>query len=203
MSTTATVMPPPGGPTWIPSALYRLTVDEYQAMVAAGAFRGRQRLNLVNGLLVERMTQNPPHVIATDQCHDQLVRVLPPGWHVRSAHPVVLPGQASAPEPDQCVVRGTKKDYLKGHPGPADIALVAEVADSSLTDDRAYAVNVYGPAGIPVYWIVNLIDRQVEVYTHPQADGYGSRAVFGPGQTVPVEIDGRQVGAIAVDDLLP
>ena len=83
------------------------------------------------------------------------------------------------------------------------MALVVEVADSSLADDRKLATEVYGPAGIPVYWIVNLVDRQVEVYTGPGPGGYASCTVFMAGAAIPVEIGGQQLGEIAVDDILP
>ena len=91
----------------------------------------------------------------------------------------------SKPEPDRCVVRGTVRDYEERTPEPADIALVVEIADSSLAEDRKLAAEVYGPAGIPVYWIVNLVDRQVEVYTDPGPGGYGSTAIFREGQSSP------------------
>jgi Uma2 family endonuclease len=161
----------------MPSPLYRMSVEEYEAMVASGAFQGRRRLHLINGLLVEKMTQNPPHAIAFILCGDQLDRVTPIGWHVRSAQPIRLSGQDSEPEPDHCIVRGAVRDYLAGHPGPADIALVVEISDTSLAADRDYAARLYGPAGIPVCWIVNLIDRVVEVYTRPGPGGYASRRV--------------------------
>ena len=149
------------------------------------------------------MTHNPPHAIADDLCGRELDRVIPPGWHVRPAKPIRLPGQDSEPEPDRCVVRGTIDDYDERHPGPDDIALVVEVADSSLAEDRDYAANLYGPAGIPVCWIVNVRGRRVEVYTGPGPRGYGPPEIFAEGQSVPVVIDGREVGRIAVTDLLP
>ena len=77
------------------------------------------------------------------------------------------------------------------------------MADSSLADDRQYAERLYVPAGIPACWIVNLVDRRVEVYTGPGPAGYASRADYGPGQAVPQSIEGRPVGLIAVHDLLP
>ena len=83
-----------------------------------------------------------------------------------------------------------------------DVALVVEIAQSSLSADREM-IRVYGPAGIPVYWIVNLVDRQVEVYSGPQPDGYGKRDIYRSGEDVPVVVDGIIVGRIAVDDLLP
>ena len=76
------------------------------------------------------------------------------------------------------------------------------MSDSSLADDRAM-VRIYGPAGLPIYWIVNLVDRQVEVYSGPQPDGYATRDVYRPGNYVPFVLDGTIVGQIAVDDILP
>ncbi len=79
---------------------------------------------------------------------------MPPGWHLRTAKPIRLIGQDSKPEPDRCIVRGEIRDYVRD-PGPGDIALIAEIADSSLADDRKLATEVYGPAGYP-----GLLDRQ-------------------------------------------
>jgi Uma2 family endonuclease len=99
-------------------------------------------------------------------------------------------------------VRGGIRDYLRRHPEPADIALFAEVSDSSLRQDRKLA-KVYAATGIPVYWIVNLVHCQVEVYTDPGPGGYGSRRIFKPGRHVPVVIAGVEVGRIRVADILP
>ena len=173
-------------PGWIPSRLYRMTVHEYEAMVASGALKSRNRFHLINGYLVAKMTQNPPHRVADELCGAQLSRILPADrWHVAGAKPVRFPGRASEPEPDRCVVRGTIRDYEDHHPGPGEIALIVEIADSSLADDRKLATEVYGPAEYPVYWIVNLDHRQVEVYTYPGPEGYGSTEVFTEGQSVP------------------
>jgi Uma2 family endonuclease len=190
-------------PAWIPSPLYRMTVEEYEAMVASGAFRGRNRFHLINGYLVEKMTQNPPHTMVDMRCGVELDRVIPPGWHVRPANPIRLPAQASEPEPDRCVVRGTIEDYAERDPGPGEIALIVEVADSSLAADRKLAAEVYGPAGIPVCWTVDVRGRRVEVYAGPGPHGYGPPEFFAEGQSVPVVIDGREAGRIAVADILP
>ena len=99
------------------------------------------------------------------------------------------------------LARGTVDDYVGGHPGPADVALVVEVADTTLAKDRRRK-RTYGPAGIPVYWIVNLRDRKVEVYTSPGPDGYASRTDYSPAMNVPLVINGATVGEIAVTDIL-
>ena len=169
-----------------------------------GAFSKNDRFHLINGYLVAKMTQNPPHWVADELCGAELARIIPADRYlIPAAKPIRLPGRASEPEPDRCVVRGTIRDYEDRHPGPDDIALVVEVADSSLAVDRQMATEVYGPAGVPVYWIINLVHRQVEVYTDPGPEGYRSCAAFAEGQSVPVVIDGQPLGRVAVADLLP
>jgi Uma2 family endonuclease len=189
-------------PGWIPSPLYRLTLEQYEAMVASGVFRGRERFHLINGYLVAKMTQNDPHATADELCGDALGRIIPAGWHVRAAKPIRIPSQASKPEPDRCVVRGSIRDYARRSPEPADIALVAEVADSSLGEDRKQAL-LYARAGIPAYWIINLADRQVEVYTDPSPAGYQVRQDDHEGDSIALTIGGCQPETIAVIDLLP
>ena len=101
------------------------------------------------------------------------------------------------------MVRGTRDDYLERHPEPEDVALLVEVADSSLDRDQGQKLLAYAKGAYPVYWIVNLVDRQVEVYSDPTPDGYQSRVDFKPGQDFPVIIEGVEVGRIRVDDILP
>src|SRR5579883_1994894 len=116
------------------------------------------------------------------------------------SHP--MPGRDSEPAPDRCVVRGKIADYER-HPGPGDIALVVEIADASLADDHQLALEVYGPAGIRVCWIVDVNARRVEVSTRRGPEGYGPPELFVEGPSVPVVIRGRVVGRIAVKDILP
>ena len=113
----------------------------------------------------------------------------------------------SEPEPDVAVARGDETTYDTRHPGPGDLGLVVEVAYSSLTLDRVHLARIYARAGIVEYWIVNLIDRQVEVYTQPSgptaAPTYGHRHDYGPGDSVPLVLDGVAVGQVAVSEVLP
>ncbi len=201
-TTTPSELTTEADPGWIPSPLYRMTLDEYEAMVTSGVFRGRERFHLINGYLVAKMTQNDPHATADELCGDALGRIIPAGWHVRAAKPIRIPSQASKPEPDRCVVRGSIRDYARRSPEPADIALVAEVSDSSLGEDRKQAL-LYARAGIPVYWIVNLVDRQVEVYTDPSPAGYQARQDYHAGESIALAIEGCRPETIAVNDILP
>jgi len=196
---------PPLPPNWIPKRLGRLTVDQYEALVDSDVFTKHDNFVLINGYLVTKVTKKPPHVIAGELLRDELIGLLPrTHWRVMVEAPVRIPDY-NEPEPDVSLARGKAKDYANRHPGPADLALVAEVAKSSLSEDRLMA-NIYGPAGIPVYWIVNLEARQVEVYTllkRRGAPGYGKPRIFKTGQSVPVVVEGKEIGRIAVVDILP
>jgi Uma2 family endonuclease len=196
---------PPQVPTTPPEVfpgLYRLTVAQYDRMVQDGTIGANERVELIEGLLVTKMGKNPPHVFAGKLGFKLLAQFVSPGWHVAKEDPIVV-SEWSKPEPDLSVVRGTEKDYLDRAVTAADVALVVEIAESSLSADRSEMTKVYAGAGIPVYWIVNLVDRQVEVYTQPSNDGYQSRQDFTSGQDVPVAIEGREVGRIPVSDIIP
>ena len=196
---------PPQVPTAPPGVfpgLYRFTVAQYDRMVQDGTIGKNERVELIDGLLVTKMGKNPPHVFAGKVGLKRLERIVSPGWHVGKEDPVVVSDWAK-PEPDLSVVRGTENDYLDRAVTAADVALVVEIAESSLATDRSDMARIYARARIPVYWIVNLLNRQVEVYTRPSDDGYESRQDFASDQEVPVMIEGHEVGRIPVSDLVP
>ena len=99
-------------------------------------------------------------------------------------------------------MRGDWWDYQTRYPDASEAALVAEVSISSLDEDRAKA-EIYAAGGIPVYWIINVDDGQVEVYSKPGPSGYQSHEVLAPGHVLSVVIDGVDLGEIAVADILP
>ena len=105
------------------------------------------------------------------------------------------------------MVRGNARTYLTRHPNPADVGLLIEVADSTLAGDRADKGRIYARAQIACYWIINLLDRQIEVYTQPSgpsgAPAYGHQATYRGGDVVPLILDGVTVATIQVLDLLP
>ena len=105
------------------------------------------------------------------------------------------------------VIRGDPDDYPDLHPGPDEVALVVEVADSTLRRDRSTKKRIYARAGIPVYWIANLIESRFEVYTDPTGPAdqpdYRQRQEYGPDDEIPVVLDGVEVGRLLVRDLLP
>jgi Uma2 family endonuclease len=126
---------------------------------------------------------------------------LPPGWTWRHEQPVRIPAY-DEPEPDITIVRGSDAAYRHRIPGVTDVGLSVEVSRSNASPDRLRG-NRYGSSGIGVYWIVNLLDRQVEAYTDRGPSGYATRTDDASGQQVPVVLDGRQCGQIAVNDVMP
>jgi hypothetical protein len=176
-------------------------------MAEAGILTEKDRVILWKGQLVETMTKGRPHVVVALRIDRALLRVVPDGWHVEHEAPMVLTQRNDTlPEPDVMVVRGRMEDYSTA-PTTRAVPLVIEVADSSLPDDRSEMLEMYGAESIPVFWIVNIPDRWIEVYTRPTGPaippGYGVCTIFRPGDEVPVVIDGVEVGRIAVDEIVP
>ena len=143
MSTGATTQPTTFGPPFEGFVPYRMPLAQYEAMVASGAFTKRDRLELIEGLLVQKMTKGRKHSAGSEKCWRAIDPRVPAGWHIRIEKPVRIPARESMPEPDVSVARGVPDDYLDLDPGPSDVALVVEVADSSLEADRQLAVT-YG-----------------------------------------------------------
>jgi Uma2 family endonuclease len=186
----------------VASMVYRISVDEYERMVAAGVLDD-PRVELLHGLLVRKMGKNPPHMIATRWLGRLLEQIVPPGWHVAKEDPVRIPA-FNEPEPDLAIVAGLPEDYRSRHPGAGDIALLVEVAETTLDRDRGDKLSAYAGGGIAVYWIVNLVDRRVEVYSRPSPDGrYQSRQDFAPGQDIAVAVAGVERGRVPVSEILP
>jgi len=179
--------------------LRRITVDEYHRMIDAGILHSGEKVELLDGYLVTKMTVSPPHAFTLQAIYQLLAAIRPTGWELRAQLPITL--AQSEPEPDVSVARGTRHTYATRHPGPADLGLVVEVADSSLAIDQGVKARLYGAAGIPVYWIADVVHRQVEVSTLAAGGGYGPPVVLVPGQPLPVVLGGVHLGDLAVADL--
>jgi Uma2 family endonuclease len=199
---TITPMQPATTPVTLPiSTLYRINVHEYERIIAARAIED-EGVELIDGYLVKKMGKNPPHSWTTKVLLKALEQLLSPGWTWRLEQPVRIP-EFNEPEPNIAIVPGNDDDYKHRTPEPPDVALLVEVSESTLDRDQGEKLLAYALGGIPEYWIVNLVDGQVEVYTGPGQAGYQSRQLFGPGQEIPVVIDGNEIGRIAVVDILP
>jgi len=184
--------------------IWRLTVTQYHQMICAGILTEDDPVELLEGWLVTKMPKNPPHTVSTQATGDVLARIVSDGWFVNRQEPITT--DDSEPEPDVTVVRGDRRNYRERHPGPNDVGLLVEVAAASLERDRGPKKRLYASAGIPIYWIVNLVEHQVEVYADASAAAgepdYRSRRVYLPDDRVPVILDGCEVGAISAGDIL-
>ncbi|HEV2971083.1 MAG TPA: Uma2 family endonuclease [Pirellulales bacterium] len=194
-------IPPP-----TPLAPHRFSVEQYHRMIEAGILTTSDRVQLLEGVILEMTPVGIPHMYAVRGMMRAILRLLPNGWDVAVQQPVRL--VASEPEPDLSVVRGSYLDYHDHHPGPGEIGLVIEVAESALGLDRGAKARVYAAAGVPEYWIVNLIDRQVEIHRDPRTGESGEPA-YQTGEIVPTTgvlklvLDGRLLGEISVASILP
>lgn len=184
---------------------YRFSLDQYHRMAELGILEENNQVEFLEGILVNKMTKNRAHSLATRRLRILLEGIIPAGFYVDSQEPTSTVD--SEPEPDAMVIRGQPEDYQLRQPEAAQAPLIAEVADSSLQHDRDWKKRIYARAGIPVYWIVNLVQRQIEVYTQPSGEtenpDYVQCQVFNPSQDLAVVLDGKEVGRIAVKNVLP
>jgi hypothetical protein len=181
--------------------IWRLTVEQYHDMVQSGILTEDDPVELLEGWLVTKMPQNPPHLTVTQLAHDVLSRIIPSGWFINVQGPITTAD--SEPEPAIVVVRRSRLDYMERLPSPSDVALVVEVSDATLQRDRTLKLRIYASAGITVYWILNLPERQLEVYSDPADANYRQQRFYSTAESAPVVIEGREVGGVTVDDLLP
>jgi Uma2 family endonuclease len=188
-----------------PFPIHRFTVDEYHQMIQKGILQEDTLVELLDGWIVPKMPRNPPRDLTIDLAQDVIRSVLPAGWRLRIQSAITI--DSSEPEPDLAIVRGPAERYLSNHPKPQDIAIVIEVADSSLAHDREEKGKLYAQARIPIYWIINLVNRQVEVYSRPSgpdpSPGYRRREDYLINDSVPLVLAEKEVVQVAVKSLLP
>lgn len=178
------------------------TRDEYYKIAEFGLFEG-QHVELIEGQVIEMSPQGSVHAATITRVSKALEAIFGPGYYARGQMPLDI-GALSVPEPDVAIVEGTWDDYESAHPTTA--TLVVEVAETSLTYDRTTKASLYAKAGIAEYWIVNLVDRLLEVYRQPGSGpnalaGYGENLILTPAETIaPLA---KPETRIAVADLLP
>lgn len=186
----------PSDPIW------RITVDQYHAMIRAGILQSGDPVEMIEGWLVGRGSKSPPHRIATRSAREAIEALVPPGWYVETQEPITLPD--SEPEPDVCVIRGRTRDYTDRHPAARDVALVVEIADATLERDLNLKKRAYARAGIAVYWVVDLPNRVLHCFSSPSPKGeYLECLHYSAGMRVPLMVEGAVAGEISVDALLP
>lgn len=175
------------------------TVDEYHRMVEAGILHEDDRVELLDGEIVEMTPIGPRHAGTVNLLNRLLIEGLRGRGVVTPQNPFLL-DYRSEPQPDLCVARPRDDDYREGHPRPPDLLLVIEVSDSSLLWDRNRKVPRYAARGVPEVWLVDLTTNHLEVYRQPTPDGYAQTERLGPEETVSPSAFPDLV--IATDDIL-
>jgi len=180
-----------------PLLLHRFTRAQYEQMVQAGVFTPEDRLELLDGELIDMAPQKSRHATAIRLLEDGLRRCFTTGFDIRAQLPLAL-DERSEPEPDIAVVPGGPRDYRDAHPSHA--VLVVEVADVSLAYDRTRKLAAYARAGIPEYWILDLNAENLEVCRRPMGEAYGERRILqAPDRVAPL----AGTGDLTVADILP
>lgn len=184
----------------------KFTRADLERMVEAGIIHPDEKIELIDGeLIAKELPMKSAHATAISLCAEALRQVFGAGYVIRVQLPLTL-SERDEPLPDVAVVEGSIRDYERAHPARA--LLVVEVSEASLRLDRQVKASLYAWAGVPEYWIVNLVDGVVEVYREPvpmrgRAYGYGYRSqrVYRVGEGIaPVA---KPDTVIPVDDLLP
>jgi Uma2 family endonuclease len=183
---------------------YLFSTDEFYRLLETEFFPDEARVGLWEGRIYQKMSKTQAHAVTGDKVHRTLDRALPAGWYVGVENPITVSAN-KAPLPDLLVLRGEPDDYIEHRPGAADVGLVIELSFSSLKLDTGAKLASYASAGITAYWVINLVDRLIHVYSHPlPAEGrFASTATIKPGESVPFALDGVQIAMIAASDLLP
>jgi Uma2 family endonuclease len=177
-----------------------ITVEEYHRMGLAGILGSDERVELLNGRILEMPPIGPRHAYIVTGLYDLLRATFQGRAVVRSQQPLTL-GSSSEPEPDVVLVCGPPERYESAHPTAAEALLVVEVSDATLPFDRGEKLVAYAQGGVPEYWIVNLVDGVIEQFAEPDGAKFREHRVAHAGERVTPRAFPDH--AIAVDDILP
>lgn len=194
--------PLPVAPT---EPIFPLSVEQYHTMIETGVLTDDDPVELLEGVLVFSMPNNPPHTFVVEAAAIALRSMLGKGWFYRQQLSITLAD--GEPEPDGAVVRGSYTEFRSRHPAANEVGLVIEASDATLARDRGIKLRSYARAGVQRYWIINIAERCIEIYTDPASNviepNYLCKQVVMENESAPVIIDGQELGRIAVRDLLP
>lgn len=165
---------------------HRLTVAEYHRLGEAGILGAADRVELLDGQLVDMAPIGPRHALAVDALTQLLAAAVAGRAWVRVQNPIVLDGRTE-PQPDIALLRHPWRGYPTAHPQPEDVFLVIEVADTSLELDRGAKLELYARAGISEFWIVDLTTDAVLVHREPRGNGYDLVTRVEPAGVLDVE----------------
>lgn len=178
----------------------KFTVEEYFHMVKAGILQEDERVELIEGEILHTPPMGPIHIGGVTRYARVFITLAEDRFTVLIQSTVRLSEQ-SAPEPDLALVKYRTDDYSFAHAVPEDVLLIVEIADTSLAYDRDVKAHVYGRAGIPETWVLNLTGDCIERFTQPGPEGYAQHTVLGRGDKVtPLSLPEVE---LAVNELLP
>ncbi len=163
------------------------TVTEYYRMAQAGIFSEDDRVELLEGEILEMSPISSRHASCVKRLNDLLVRKLSGRFVISVQDPIRL-SDYSEPQPDIAVLKFRADFYSAEHPKPEDVLLLIEVCETSAELDRHVKLPLYAKAGIPEVWLVDLAHNQIEVYRAPSAQGYGESQTLGRGQTLTAQL---------------
>ena len=152
----------------------RFSIAEYHRLAELGFFAPDDRVELIRGELIKMAAKGRFHSVCNSLLVEELIILLTRRARVRVQEPIILSTTDSEPEPDVVIARNRSDNYLDSHPEPADILLVIEVSDSTLKYDQRTKLSLYAEAGIANYWIFNLVDNQLEMYSEPYQKRQGN-----------------------------
>ena len=173
-----------------PWPVRKFTVDEYHRLGELGVLGPEESVELLDGWIVENMNHRPAHGYVVGLLTQNLFAGLPAGWIGRCQLPITTP--TSEPEPDLAFVRGIHSDYRTRHPSGDEVALVIEVADTSIQKDRSKA-RIYASAGVKEYWIINLVEFQLEQFTEADGDTYRKCHILKASDNASTQFDSHSI----------
>lgn len=163
----------------------RISCDFYHTMIASGGLTPDDRVELIDGYLVTKISIGPNHGAVVNRLNRLLNRKLGDGAIVTVQNPITI-HDYSEPEPDIVVVKFREDFYAKQHPQPEDVLLIIEVADSSLAYDRNAKVPLYAAAGIPEVWLVDLPQSEIHAFRRPEGAVYTEQQSYKAGDALAV-----------------
>ena len=166
----------------------RFTIAEYHRLAELGFLGEDDRVELIRGEIFQMAAKGTPHSVCSTRLFRELFQLVGKLAVLRGQEPIVL-SDDSEPEPDFVIARNRPDDYLKSHPSSADVLLVIEIADSSLSYDQSTKLSLYAESGISDYWIFNLVENCLEVYSEPYQAwqnkfGYRRKLILLPNESV-------------------
>lgn len=176
----------------------RFTVDEYHRMIEAAILDEDDRVELINGAIVEMSPLGSPHISCVIRL-DRILNRFVPDTTLFSVQNSMRLNNLTEPQPDVILLRYRDDFYASQHPAPEDVLLLIEVSDSTLALDQKVKVPMYARSGIPETWIVDMVHKRIEVYSEPNGDRYDSVRVYERGDTVDSPtVEGLRVDVSAV-----